>query len=110
MDFAPSQPAELHKKNLACIKYCGILHARDMSTLITSDDAETLNTFAFRIGISGQDLVRMAIASLAQQIRQTDDMSLPIQIAPSPHCTHCPFAIHYHAQHGTTSKIVPFPQ
>lgn len=62
----------------------------------TAPDPEALATvqrFAAQSGIDAHTLIDLAVAALAEHIRQHGSLQLPVRIGlPSPLCAHCPLA------------------
>jgi hypothetical protein len=62
-------------------------------TSTARSDAQVVEAFAQENGLTLDALVGMTIHGLAQQIRSTGTLTLPLQIGPSsPQCQACPFS------------------
>jgi hypothetical protein len=72
-----------------------------------TDALLTLERFAHSIGTTTDVLLSVAATALADHIKQTGELNLPLQIGlPSQQCSYCPFG-HNHPPKDLPLNVIP---
>lgn len=80
--------------------------ASESRTAPDPTDLAVVRRFAALTGMEAQTLVHLAVAALAEHIRQHGSLQLPVRIGPpSPLCAHCPLARVIHSAPPTDNIL-----
>lgn len=77
---------------------------------LSQADTILLQNFATQLGITPSTLIHLAAHAIADHLRQTSSLTLPLSIGlPSPQCSTCP---HSRAHPPATAPLhlLPFPR